>query len=117
MFTSIIVYSRRELPIRRGDITVNAMPSESRFTAAVSIKMLHCGLQLAVLFLNRLYQAEQANPATLRTADRSSLTTMDQERANLSDRSRSRSNTPLSAAIRNTLKRLGAKSGFRSTNS
>jgi len=44
---------------------------------------------------------------------------MDQERVNLSNRSRSRSNTPLSAAIRNTLKkeRLGVKSGFRSTNS
>ena len=44
---------------------------------------------------------------------------MEQERANLSDRSPSQSNTPLSAAIRNTLKkeRLGAKSGFRSTNS
>jgi len=40
---------------------------------------------------------------------------MDQERANLSDRSRSRSNTPLSAAIRNTLKKraIGSEERFQ----
>ena len=40
---------------------------------------------------------------------------MDQEKANLSDRSRSRSNTPLSAAMRNTLKKraIGSEERFQ----